>query len=102
MKNYLLILLLLTGFCTSAHAEVPTQSGDLQTYLNGITFGGKDDGVFKIPTDDQLAQFESVVALVLHGNYELANTSAQQINSHVATRRLANVGSIDSVIYRSA
>jgi len=80
VKNHIFILLLLAGFSPSAYAEVPTESGDLESYLNGITFGVENDRVFKIPTANQLANFESVVTLVLHGNYELANANAQQLD----------------------
>lgn len=79
MKKYRLILLLLTCLCAGAHASVVTQSGDLESYLNGLTFGSENDGFFQIPTAGQLAEFENVVELILQGDYEQADTSALQL-----------------------
>lgn len=75
--NIAVLLLVLSG---SAVASVSTESGDLEVYLNEITFGSEDDGQFKIPTNDQLEGFENVVNLVLQGSYDLANTNAQQVD----------------------
>jgi len=65
--------------CFDARAVVESQSGDLEAYLNGITFGVENDGVFKIPTLGQQTAFGHVVLLVLQGNYDGANTGAQSL-----------------------
>ena len=80
VKNFKFILLLLACWSVSVNAAVPTESGDLESYLNGITFGTEDDGQFKIPTPDQQVDFENVVNLILQGDYELAHTNAQQLD----------------------
>ena len=72
----LLIGLLLIGLSANVNASIPTENGDLESYLNGLTFGAENDGVFNIPTAGQLVGFENVVKLILQGNYELANTFA--------------------------
>jgi hypothetical protein len=79
MKYFVNILFFLVCLSVSAYASVPTENGDLQSYLNGITFGAEDDGQFKIPTPAQLVDFENVVNLVLQQNYDQANTQAQSL-----------------------
>ncbi len=73
-------LLVLICLSFQVYASVPAETGDLQSYLNGITFGAEDDGQFKIPTPVQLVGFENVVNLVLLQNYDQANTQAQQLD----------------------
>ncbi|MBT8074814.1 MAG: hypothetical protein HKP21_14030 [Xanthomonadales bacterium] len=63
----------------SAHADVVRESGDLESYLNSISFGVEDDGRFKIPTAGQLADFETVVNLVLQADYDNAHTAAEAL-----------------------
>ena len=87
LKNYIYVLIAVAWFSQNSHAETPTESGDLESYLNSITFGVENDGRFKIPTADQLVKFESVVALVLHGSYELAHAGAQQLDYELVTYR---------------
>jgi len=80
VKSYRFMLLLPACLSICVYASVPTETGDLESYLNGITYGVEDDGRFQIPTPDQVVDFEAVVSLILHGNYELAHTSAQQLD----------------------
>ncbi|MDX2418551.1 MAG: hypothetical protein QNK19_13905 [Xanthomonadales bacterium] len=63
----------------NVYASIPSENGDLESYLNGITFGTEDDGQFKIPTPAQIVDFENAVNLILQGSYDLASTSAQQL-----------------------
>lgn len=77
LATYLLIFLM--GIPVGAIASVPTESGDLESYLNDITFGSKDDGRFKIPTTLQSDKFENVIKLILHRNYTLANSYAGEL-----------------------
>lgn len=79
MRKYRFILLLLMCLYVSAHASVSVQSGDLESYLNGLAFGDEDDGLFQIPTEDQLMGFENVVKLILQGDFDQADTSALQL-----------------------
>jgi len=74
--------MLLLPACLSMHAcaSIPAETGDLESYLNGITYGVENDGHFNIPTAGQVADFENVVTLALQGNYELAHSSAQQLD----------------------
>ncbi len=79
-KNCKFKLLVLICLSFQVYASVPAETGDLQSYLNGITFGAEDDGQFKIPAPAQLVDFENVVNLVLRENYEQANTQAQSLD----------------------
>ncbi|MGB5292519.1 MAG: hypothetical protein WBN41_13840 [Lysobacterales bacterium] len=83
MRKYRFILFFLMCLTISAHASLVTQSGDLESYLNGLTFGNENDGIFQIPTAGQLVEFENVVVLVLQRDYELANNSALQLGYEV-------------------
>ncbi len=80
MKNCSLILFFLAFMSPVAGAAVSTESGDLQSFLNAITFGAQDDGQFKIPTPAQLAEFSNVVHLVLQADYEKANARAHDLD----------------------
>jgi|GEM_PF-1169706 len=80
LKIYSFVLCLSVYTCASAGATVAAVNGDLEAYLNGITFGVENDGLFKIPTADQMAAFENVVSLILQGNYDQANASAQLLD----------------------
>jgi hypothetical protein len=64
-------------FSATIQASLPVESGDLESYLNSITFGSEDDARFKIPTPSQLAEFENVVNLILQAEYGNAHAAAQ-------------------------
>ncbi len=72
-------LVLSTCFWLSAQASVTTESGDLAAYLNGITFGTENDGLFQVPDEAQTTGFENVVSLILAGDYDQAGASAQPL-----------------------
>jgi len=76
-------------------ASVPTENGDLEIYLNGLTFGTENDGSFQIPTSGQLAAFESVIKLILQGDYDQANASAQPLGYEL----VAYTDSISAKLY---
>ena len=80
LKIGIYLAFLLVFLSVKVYASIPTENGDLQSYLNGITFGAEDDGQFKIPMPAQLVDFENVVNLVLQENYDQANTQAQQLD----------------------
>ena len=73
------MLLLSACFWMGAEASVTWENGDLASYLNGITFGVEDDGLFQIPTAAQSTEFQHVVTLILQGDYEQAGASAQPL-----------------------
>ncbi|MGA9575886.1 MAG: hypothetical protein WBS20_18230 [Lysobacterales bacterium] len=79
LKRYQLVLILIASLCADASAAVEVQSGDLGSYLNGISFGVENDGLFKVPSAGQLIEFENVVRLVLQGDYALASDAAQPL-----------------------
>ncbi len=79
MKNIFNIFILFLVISVSAHAAVVQESGDLESYLNSISFGVEDDGRFQIPTAGQLADFENVVNLVLQSDYDSAHAAAQAL-----------------------
>jgi hypothetical protein len=82
VKAFVRALLLLMWVGT-APAAIPTATGDLQAYLEGIDYGVAEDGRFKIPTPDQQIKFGQVVLLILQGNYGLAHEWAAELGFEV-------------------
>lgn len=79
MREYRFIVFLLVCFWVNANASVVVQSGDMESYLNSLTFGSENDDLFQIPTAGQLGGFEDVVKLILQGDYDQADDSALQL-----------------------
>jgi hypothetical protein len=79
LKIYKYILFFAVCVCIDSHASVISENGNLESYLNSITFGSENDARFKIPTADEIEVFEDVVSLILQGNYDQAATSAAQL-----------------------
>jgi len=76
LNKYIFSVLLSVGLSFGTQASVVTESGDLESYLNGISFGAENDGLFQIPAVGDIAIFENVVTLILQGNYDQAGESA--------------------------
>jgi hypothetical protein len=73
MRCKRVVSLFLLCFAAHVDAAVPEVNGDLQAFLEGITYGSQDDGRFQVPTAEQQVAFGQVVLLILQGNYELAH-----------------------------
>ena len=80
MKLHQLLLIALACLSLDLHASVAMENGDLESYLSAITFGSENDGVFKIPTTEQQSDFEEVVKQILQGQYDQADSLAQNLS----------------------